>query len=138
LDFWSRLDEIPSVRDARRMSDQNTRNDNWHQTEMTTGPLSGIRVVEAGTMITAPLAAMQLGDQGADVIKIETPGLGDVVRYLGETVSGVSALWTNCNRSKRSLALNLQHPEGVDAMLAVLDTADVFIQIYSKFSPGRS
>ncbi len=84
-------------------------------------------------MITAPLAAMQLGDQGADVIKIETPGTGDVMRYLGETVSGVSALWTNCNRSKRSLALNLQHPDGVEAALAVLDTADVFIQ---NFRPG--
>jgi crotonobetainyl-CoA:carnitine CoA-transferase CaiB-like acyl-CoA transferase len=97
------------------------------------GPLAGVRVVEAGTMITAPLAAMQLGDQGADVIKVETPGIGDVMRYLGETVGGISALWTNCNRSKRSLAINLQHPDGVEAMLSVLDTADVFIQ---NFRPG--
>ncbi len=97
------------------------------------GTLDGIRVVEAGTMITAPLASMMLGDQGADVIKIEAPGMGDVMRTLGETRAGVSALWATCNRSKRSLALDLQTDEGRNTALALLDTADVFIQ---NFRPG--
>lgn len=84
-------------------------------------------------MITAPLASMILGDQGADVIKIEAPGIGDVMRTLGERRAGVSALWATCNRSKRSLALDLQTEEGRDTALALLDTADVFIQ---NFRPG--
>jgi crotonobetainyl-CoA:carnitine CoA-transferase CaiB-like acyl-CoA transferase len=97
------------------------------------GTLNGIRVVEAGTMITAPLAAMMLGDQGADVIKVEAPGMGDVMRTLGERRSGVSALWATCNRSKRSLAIDLHTEEGRDTALALIDTADVFIQ---NFRPG--
>ncbi len=97
------------------------------------GTLNGIRIVEAGTMITAPLAAMMLGDQGADVIKIEAPGIGDVMRTLGERRGGISALWATCNRSKRSLAIDLQTDEGRDIALALIDTADVFIQ---NFRPG--
>ena len=90
-------------------------------------PLAGIRVVELATMITGPLAAMQLGDLGADVIKVESPGLGDVMRYTGTSSGGMSALFATCNRSKRSVVLDLKTPEGVDAMLRLLDTADVFV-----------
>jgi crotonobetainyl-CoA:carnitine CoA-transferase CaiB-like acyl-CoA transferase len=97
------------------------------------GPLSGIRVVEAGTMITAPLAAMMLGDQGADVIKIESPGIGDVMRYLGETVAGTSALWLTCNRSKRGVALNLGDAQGQVVARRLLAGADIVIQ---NFRPG--
>lgn len=97
------------------------------------GPLAGIRVVEAGTMITAPLAAMMLGDQGADVIKIESPGIGDVMRYLGETVAGTSALWLSCNRSKRGVAVNLGDPRGQQVARRLLAGADVVIQ---NFRPG--
>lgn len=97
------------------------------------GPLHGIRVVEAGTMITAPLAAMMLGDQGADVIKIESPGIGDVMRYLGETVAGTSALWLTCNRSKRGVALNLGDSQGQVVARRLLAGADVVIQ---NFRPG--
>ena len=84
-------------------------------------------------MITAPLAAMMLGDQGADVIKIESPGMGDVMRYLGETVAGTSALWLSCNRSKRGVALNLQDVDGQAAARKILAQADVVIQ---NFRPG--
>lgn len=97
------------------------------------GPLAGIKVVEVGTMITAPLAAMMLGDQGADVVKIETPGIGDVMRYLGETVSGTSALWLSCNRSKRGVAINLQDATGQVVARRLLAGADVIIQ---NFRPG--
>jgi crotonobetainyl-CoA:carnitine CoA-transferase CaiB-like acyl-CoA transferase len=70
---------------------------------------------------------MQLGDMGADVIKVEPPGLGDVMRYTGTSSAGMSALFATCNRSKRAIVLDLKAPEGVDAMLKLLDTADVFI-----------
>ncbi|MEY2463144.1 MAG: hypothetical protein QOH64_1282, partial [Acidimicrobiaceae bacterium] len=94
---------------------------------MSEGPLAGYRVVELATMITGPLAAMQLGDMGADVIKVEPPGLGDVMRYTGTSSGGMSALFATCNRSKRAIVLDLKTPAGVDAMLKLLDTADVFI-----------
>lgn len=97
------------------------------------GPLAGIKVVEVGTMITAPLAAMMLGDQGADVVKIEPPGFGDVMRYLGETVSGTSALWLTCNRSKRGVAINLGDPTGQAVARKLCANADVIIQ---NFRPG--
>ena len=97
------------------------------------GPLAGVTVVEVGTMITAPLAAMMLGDQGADVIKIEPPGFGDVMRYLGETVSGTSALWLTCNRSKRGVAVNLGDPTGQAVARRLCARADVIIQ---NFRPG--
>ena len=97
------------------------------------GPLAGVTVVEVGTMITAPLAAMMLGDQGADVIKIEPPGFGDVMRYLGETVSGTSALWLTCNRSKRGMAINLGDPTGQAVARRLCARADVIIQ---NFRPG--
>ncbi|MEY2571497.1 MAG: hypothetical protein QOE63_1847 [Acidimicrobiaceae bacterium] len=90
-------------------------------------PLAGIRVVELATMITGPLAAMQLGDLGADVIKVEAPGLGDVMRYTGTSSGGMSALFATCNRSKRSVVIDLKTPEGVDSMLRLLDAADVFV-----------
>ena len=97
------------------------------------GPLAGIKVVEVGTMITAPLAAMMLGDQGADVVKIETPGIGDVMRYLGESVAATSALWLSCNRSKRGVAINLQDVGGQVVARRLLAQADVVIQ---NFRPG--
>jgi crotonobetainyl-CoA:carnitine CoA-transferase CaiB-like acyl-CoA transferase len=96
-------------------------------------PLAGIRVVELATMITGPLAAMQLGDLGADVIKVEPPGLGDIMRYTGTSSGGMSALFATCNRSKRSIVLDLKTAEGVEAILRLLDTADVFI---SNTRPG--
>ncbi len=81
-------------------------------------------------MITAPLAAMMLGDQGADVVKIEPPGFGDTMRHLGSRRDGMSALWATCNRSKRSVALDLSLPEAQATALDLIAAADVFIQNY--------
>ena len=80
------------------------------------GPLDGIRVIEATTMITGPLATMILGDQGADVIKLESPGIGDVMRYLGTKRGGMSTLWALCNRSKRSVVVDLKSEGGLEVV----------------------
>ena len=71
------------------------------------GPLDGVRVLDLSTMISGPLAAMVLADQGADVIKIEAPGLGDLMRYLGSHRGGITCLYANNNRGKRSLVVDL-------------------------------
>jgi len=75
-------------------------------------PLEGIRVMEFSTMITASFAAMMLADQGAEVIKVEPLELGDPMRYLGSAKGGISALFANCNRGKRSLRIDIKSDEG--------------------------
>ncbi len=97
------------------------------------GPMSGIRVIDLGAMIAGPAAATILCDQGADVIKVEPPGVGDVMRYLGATLNGVSGLYHNCNRGKRSLALNLKSEEGVALLKELVVDADVVLE---NFRPG--
>ena len=76
-------------------------------------PLAGIKVVEFSTMITASLATMMFAQQGADVIKVEPPGIGDPMRWLGSRKDSISGLFNNCNRAKRSITLDLKNPEGV-------------------------
>ena len=97
------------------------------------GPLTGYRVVDLSTMLTGPWATFMLGDQGAEVIKVEAPGAGDHTRALGNRRGGLSAGFINLNRSKRSLSLNLKHPEGRATLLKLAAGADVFIQ---NFRPG--
>lgn len=97
------------------------------------GPLSGVRVIDATTMLSGPWATMMLADQGADVIKIEAPGKGDHVRSLGNARGGMSAMFLNINRNKRSLAIDLKTPHGVQAIEELAAGADVFVQ---NFRPG--
>ena len=98
-----------------------------------TGPLQGIRIVDATAFIAGPLATMVLADQGADVIKIEPPGVGDLLRQLGTSRAGVSAFFATSNRSKRSVVLNLREKRGKEILHQLTATADVFIQ---NFRPG--
>jgi crotonobetainyl-CoA:carnitine CoA-transferase CaiB-like acyl-CoA transferase len=97
------------------------------------GPLEGIRVLDLSTMISGPLAAMILADQGADVIKVESPGLGDLMRYLGSSRNGVTGLFANNNRGKRSLVVNLKDPRGVELLKTLAGAVDVLVQ---NFRPG--
>jgi crotonobetainyl-CoA:carnitine CoA-transferase CaiB-like acyl-CoA transferase len=91
------------------------------------GALDGIRVVELSTVVLGPWATQMLGDMGADVVKVESPG-GDLTRQLGpRRHEGMAALFLATNRNKRSLVLDLTRPEGRDALLDVVATADVFI-----------
>ena len=70
-------------------------------------PLTGVRVLDLSVMISGPLAGMILADQGADVTKVESPGLGDLMRLLGSSKGGVTGIYLNNNRGKRSLVLDL-------------------------------
>jgi crotonobetainyl-CoA:carnitine CoA-transferase CaiB-like acyl-CoA transferase len=98
-----------------------------------TGPMSGVRVIDLSSMMSGPWAADILGDQGADVIKVEVPGQGDHVRSLPNRSGDMSAMFVNVNRSKRSLTLNLKSPEGVQVLKRLVRTADVVVQ---NFRPG--
>ena len=96
------------------------------------GPLSSIKVVDAATIFAGPVAATLLADYGADVIKVEHPD-GDGLRGLGWQKDGVSLWWAYANRNKRGVTIKLSHPRGRDAMLRLLDDADVLIE---NFRPG--
>jgi crotonobetainyl-CoA:carnitine CoA-transferase CaiB-like acyl-CoA transferase len=98
-----------------------------------TGPLAGVKVLDLSVMISGPLAAMTLADQGADVIKVESPGIGDFMRYLGSQKGGMTGIFLNNNRGKRSLVVDLKKPEGVEVLKTLAATADVVIQ---NFRPG--
>ena len=78
------------------------------------GPLAGYRVIDVTQMISGPMATMVLADQGADVIKVEPPGTGDLTRALGGP-RGMSPTFTIVNRNKRSVVLNLKTQRGVEA-----------------------
>src|SRR5262249_57782540 len=100
---------------------------------MTMRPLAGIKIVDCSIALTGPYAAALLGDQGADVIKVERPGFGDIGRYVGVSVNGLSALAQMCNRGKRSIALDVHRPEGREILLRLAASADVLVQ---NFRPG--
>jgi crotonobetainyl-CoA:carnitine CoA-transferase CaiB-like acyl-CoA transferase len=97
------------------------------------GPLAGLRIVDLSSMMSGPWATDILGDQGADVIKVEVPGKGDHVRSLPNRSGGMSAMFLNVNRSKRSLTLDLKSAEGVGVLKRLIATADVLVQ---NFRPG--
>lgn len=97
------------------------------------GPLSGVKVVDLSVMISGPLAGMMLADQGAEVIKVESPGLGDIMRFLGTSKGGVTGIFANNNRGKRSLVVDLKQAAGLDVLKRLVATADVLIQ---NFRPG--
>ena len=97
------------------------------------GPLHGIRVIDLTSMVSGPLTTMILADQGADVIKVENPTGGDHTRGVSSRHGGFSASFLNNNRNKRSVALNLKHPRGVEVLMTLAAGADVFVQ---NFRPG--
>jgi crotonobetainyl-CoA:carnitine CoA-transferase CaiB-like acyl-CoA transferase len=97
------------------------------------GPLDGVKVVDMSVMISGPLAAMMLADQGAAVVKVESPGLGDIMRYLGTSKGGMTGIFLNNNRGKRSLVVDLKQESGRELLHRLIDDADVLIQ---NFRPG--
>ena len=92
------------------------------------GPLRGIRVLDISTMLTGPLCSQQLGDLGADVIKIE-PLYGEVTRWMSPPQeAGLTGFFSQANRNKRGLALDLKQSEGVEIIRRLASTADVLVE----------
>ncbi|BBY06473.1 CoA transferase [Mycobacterium noviomagense] len=92
-----------------------------------TGPLAGVRVLDLTAMVMGPYCTQIMADMGADVIKVEPPE-GDTTRYISVgPVPGMSGVFVNVNRGKRSVVLDLQTEAGKTALRALIETADVFI-----------
>src|SRR5579871_1076492 len=96
------------------------------------GPLFGYRIVDLTSNVSGPLATMILADQGAEVIKVESPG-GDATRAGGSGRNGLTASFLNNNRNKRSIVLDLKKPAAVELLLRLVAGADFFVQ---NFRPG--
>lgn len=94
------------------------------------GPLSDYRILELTTTVSGPMATMVLADQGADVIKIEPPLLGDTCRYLGSSRNGIGAMFAVLNRNKRSLVLDLKSEADMAIFHKLVATADVILENY--------
>ena len=98
------------------------------------GPLDGIRIVDLSQMASGPYATAQLADQGADVIKVEAPGLGDQMRaFPSFSKGGIAAVVASLNRGKRSISVDLASAAGIAVARRLVDGADVFLQ---NFRPG--
>ena len=94
------------------------------------GPLEGYRVVELTSTVSGPFAGMMLADQGADVVKVEPPGIGDLARFMGTTRSGMAAMFSVLNRNKRSVVLDFKEAKDFEILKNLLTTADVLIENY--------
>src|SRR3990170_3538362 len=97
------------------------------------GPLAGIRILDLSWILSGPFATMILGDLGAEVIKVERPGSGDLARGNGPFINGESSYFMSLNRGKKSLTLDLQTPQGKDVFLRLVGKADVVVE---NFVPG--
>src|SRR3989449_10735549 len=95
--------------------------------ERATGPLDGVRVLDLSRLVAGNMLSLQLGDFGADVIKVEPP-TGDPLRDWRE--GGHELHWKTYARNKRSIVLNLRHESAKDALLRMVARADVFIENY--------
>ena len=96
------------------------------------GPFRGIKVLDLTTMVSGPVAAMMLADQGAEVIKVEPPG-GEQMRHFGGAHNGVNAMFYSCNRGKRSIAVDLKSEPGKAVLSDLIRDTDVLLQ---NFRPG--
>jgi crotonobetainyl-CoA:carnitine CoA-transferase CaiB-like acyl-CoA transferase len=98
--------------------------------EANSGPLKDLRVLELGQLIAGPFCGQLLGDMGAEVIKIEPPGVGDAMREWGR---GIAVWWSVIARNKKSVTLNLRDARGQDLLKKLVEQADVLIE---NFRPG--
>jgi crotonobetainyl-CoA:carnitine CoA-transferase CaiB-like acyl-CoA transferase len=96
------------------------------------GPLAGFRIVDCSQIVSGPMAAQMLADQGAEVIKVESPG-GDPVRGLGPKKGDLSSMFIAVNRGKQGLCIDLKSADGLAVLERLIATADVLIE---NFRPG--
>lgn len=101
------------------------------------GPLAGVRVIDLTGVVMGPFASQILGDFGADVVKVESLD-GDTVRHIGPSRSkGMGPMYLALNRNKRSIALDLRHPDGLAAVKRLIESADVLLFNLRPGSMGR-
>lgn len=98
------------------------------------GPLTGVRVIEAGSMYAAPTAGRMLRDFGAEVIKVEDPTSGDFARQWQPSHNGTAIGFARLNAGKRSVGIDMRRPEGREVLKRLVADADVLIE---NFRPGR-
>ncbi|MDF2918076.1 MAG: acyl-CoA transferase, partial [Microbacterium sp.] len=96
-------------------------------------PLDGLRVIDASTLFAGPMAAMHLGDMGAEVVKVEHPTRPDPARGHGPSKDGQNLWWKTLGRNKRTVAIDLHTADGREAFLRLARTADVVVE---NFRPG--
>jgi len=101
--------------------------------ETATGPLAGVKVIEMGTLIAGPFCARLMAEFGAEVIKIEPPGVGDPLRKWRKLHEGTSLWWYAQGRNKKSVTLNLKAPEAQEIVRQLVKEADVVVE---NFRPG--
>ena len=97
------------------------------------GPLSNLKVIELGTLIAGPYCARLLAEFGAEVVKVEAPVIGDPLRKWRKLHEGNSLWWYAQARNKKSVAIDLKHPEGQAIVRKLAATADIFVE---NFRPG--
>ena len=101
---------------------------------MTFKPLSGVRVLDLARLIPGDLASRKLADMGADVVKVEGPGVGDYLRVLPPRVGAVGVHHWNLNRNKRSIQIDIHSSEGRETLLRLVNVTDVVLEVSV---PGR-
>ena len=106
------------------------------QSTNASGALASVRVVELGSMVAAPICGQILADLGADVIKVEPLG-GEVMRVIPPVYKGVSAAFSQWNRNKRSIALDLKAAEGMEILRKLIGSSEVFLQNLRAGSAGK-
>ncbi len=98
------------------------------------GALDGVKVLDLTRALAGPYCTLMLGDQGADVVKVELPGTGDETReWMPPAIGGISAYYLAINRNKRSVTVDLKHPEGKRVLERLIERSDVMVE---NFSPG--
>lgn len=97
-------------------------------------PLAGLRIIDAATFLAAPFSATLMSEFGADVIKVEQPGMGDPLRRFGTMIeAGHSLNWASESRNKKTITLDLRQPEGAELLKKLVAESDVLIE---NFRPG--
>lgn len=102
-------------------------------TEPQTGPLRGLKIVDISTVVAGPFAAGLLGDYGAQVLKVEMPGVGDTLRALAPHKDGAPLWWKVTNRNKKGVTLDLRQADGRALFGKLIADADVLVE---NFRPG--
>jgi len=107
-------------------------------TEAAKGALAGVRVLDLTRALAGPYCTLMLGDHGADIVKVEMPGTGDETReWMPPQIGGISAYYLSINRNKRSITLDLKHPDGKRVLERLVERADVIVENFSPGTLGR-